>query len=142
VAIPRSLTSVLDHLTLRGRYRVSYYDSQGDEWEHVSNRFQLGAELHLPFDLRLDSWAAYERRDFNNPSTFPNQETVGDSFVASLQDSDREENVFESFVELEKRLGRFFSVSTRWTYVNNESNRKVFDFNRHVVGGYLNFRFE
>lgn len=142
VTIPQSLAVVVEDLTLRGLYRVRYYDSQGDEWEHVSNRFQVGAELHLPFDLRLDSWAAYERRDFNNPSTFPNTETIGDSFVASLQDSDREENVFESFVELEKQLGRFFSVSTRWTYVDNESNRKVFDFNRHVVGGYLNFRFE
>jgi len=142
VSIPQSLEAVVEQLTLRGRYRVRYYDSQGKEWEHVSNRFQVGAELHLPFALRLDSWIAFERRDFENPSTFPDRETIGESFVPSLQGSDREENVFESFVELEKQLSRFFSISTRWTYVDNESNRKVFDFDRHVVGGYLNFRFE
>ena len=44
--------------------------------------------------------------------------------------------------EIEKDLNQYFSVSARWTYLDNESNRKVYDYNRHIVGGYLNFRFD
>ncbi|MHA7838179.1 MAG: hypothetical protein ACX98W_12060 [bacterium] len=142
VPIADAVDGLIEELVLRGRYRVGYYDSQGDEWEHVSNRFQAGVELRLPFDLRFDSWAAYERRDFANPSTFPDREQVGSSFAASLSNVDRQENVFETQAELEKGLGRFVSVSARWTYVDNESNRKAFDFDRHIVGGYVNFRFD
>ena len=59
-----------------------------------------------------------------------------------LSNADREENVAVVQTELEKRIGDQFSVSARWTYIDNESNRKVYDYNRHIVGGYVNFRFD
>ena len=50
------------------------------------------------------------------------------------------EVIFEA--EIEKGLNDHFSLSARWSYVDNESNRGVYDYSRHIVGGYLNFHFD
>jgi tetratricopeptide (TPR) repeat protein len=140
VPLPSRVDDFLEELVLRGQYRFAYYDSDGREWDHWSNRFLLGMTAELPLDLRFDAWAAYERRDFDNPSTFPDFQVPGQPYF--LSNVDREEDVAEIQTELEKGLGDHFSISARWTYVDNESNRKVYDYNRHIVGGYLNFRFD
>jgi tetratricopeptide (TPR) repeat protein len=140
VPLAGSIEDVIEALELRGQYRVGYYDSEGDEWQYWSNRLLFGLNVELPFDFELDAWGAYERRDFDNPSTYADKEELGQ--VYQLSGVDREEDVGEAQVELEKYFGELFSVSARWAYVDNNSNRRVYDYDRHIVGGYLNFRFD
>jgi tetratricopeptide (TPR) repeat protein len=140
VPLSASIDDVIEELELRGQYRVGYYDSEGDEWKYWSNRLLFGLNVVLPLDFELDAWGAYERRDFDNPSTYPDEEAAGVPYA--LSNNDREEDVGEVQVELEKWFGELFSVSARWAYIDNDSNRRVYDYDRHIVGGYLNFRFD
>jgi len=83
---------------------------------------------------------SYEFRDFSNPSTFPDAEVVGLPYTLSNNDREEHEVTFEG--EVEKDITAHLSVSGRYSYVNNDSNRSVYHYNRHIVGGYLNFRFD
>ena len=130
---------IIESLEIRGGYRFVWYDSQGSEWEYISNVFFAGFEVELPFDLSLDGWASYERYDFDNPSTFPDVQSPGLEYV--LATNDRKENAVSVAAELEKDLGDYVSVSARYSYYDISSNRKVYDYRRHIVGAYLNFRF-
>lgn len=138
--IPDLVDRLLEEFQIGGGYRVRYYDSEGDEWEHWSHVLSALVEVELPFDLRASSRASIEFRDFDHRSTFPDSEVVGVTYVLSPDDREEREANFE--FELEKRLGDHLSISARYTYTDNHSNRKVYKYDRHIAGGYLNFRFD
>lgn len=139
--VPAAIDDVVEEVTLDGGYRFRYYDAEGDEWEHFSHFFSAGIGVELPLDFRISTRATYEYRDFANPSTFPDNEVVGVSYVP-LASADREEHEVNFEAEIEKDLTEVLSVSARWSYLDNESNRRVYDYSRHIVGGYVNFRFD
>jgi tetratricopeptide (TPR) repeat protein len=141
VPVPSGMDEIFEEVEIGGGYRFRYYDSEGDEWEHFAHVFSAGIGVELPFDFSIGILASYEFRDFLNPSTFPDREVVGVSY-APLSNSDRQEHAVTFQAEIEKDLNEYFSVSARWTYLDNESNRRVYDYNQHIVGGYLNFRFD
>lgn len=138
--IPGGLDELLESVEVGGGYRFRWYDAQGDEWTHFAHIFSVGLEIELPLDFRFRSGASYELRQFDNPSTYPDRETVNQLYV--LDGEDREEHEINFAAEVEKDLTDHISVSARYAYQENESNRRVFDFTRHIVGGYLNFRFD
>jgi len=65
-----------------------------------------------------------------------------DFVVYTLSSADRKEHEITFEGEVEKDITQNFSVSARYSYLNNDSNRAVYDYDRHIVGGYLNFRFD
>lgn len=140
VPVPGAIDRVFEQVELGGAYRFLYYDSEGQEWEHFSHIFSTGIEIELPLDFSVASRLSYEYRDFQNPSTFPDSETVGLPYTLSNSDRQEHEVTFEG--ELEKDITANFSVSARYSYLNNESNRDVYDYDRHIVGGFVNFRFD
>ncbi|MEZ4331136.1 MAG: tetratricopeptide repeat protein [Myxococcota bacterium] len=140
VGLPEGLMRTIEALRIGGGYRYRYYVSQGREWKHMSHVFSASLELDLPLDVGLTTRASYELRDFANPSTFPDFQPDGVQYALSSQD--RREHQIDVVAELEKRITPLLSVSTRWWYTDNESNRRVYDYTRHVVGAYVNLRFE
>jgi tetratricopeptide (TPR) repeat protein len=146
VPIAEPLEPILEEIRLGGGYRYRYYVSQGSEWKHMSHILSAALELELPYGIGLATRASYELRDFSNPSTFPDREPVAvptdDSLQYSLSSQDRREHEVSFTAELEKDLTSNVSLSTRWSYLDNESNRRVYDYTRHVVGGYVNVRFD
>ena len=140
LSIPDAVDGVFEGIELGGGYRFRYYNSQGEEWEHLAHILSAGIEFDFPFDIRLSTRASYEYRDFFNRSTFPDHEEV--NTIYALASADREEHEVTFSAEIEKDLTEFLSVSARWSYLDNESNRRVYDYTRSVVGGYLNFRFD
>jgi hypothetical protein len=60
----------------------------------------------------------------------------------SLATNDRTENAVSVVAELEKDLSDSFSVSARYFYYDIDSNRRVYGYRRHIVGAYLNYRFD
>ncbi len=140
VPISGRMQEILEQVELGGGYRFRYYDAEGDEWEHFSHLFSAGMLIDFPLDFSFATRFSYEFRDFANPSTFPDSEVVGEVYTLSSADRKEHEITFEG--EVEKDITQNFSVSARYSYLNNDSNRAVYDYDRHIVGGYLNFRFD
>ncbi|MCA9506471.1 MAG: tetratricopeptide repeat protein [Spirochaetaceae bacterium] len=140
IALPVSMDEVLEGLDLAGGYRFRYFHSQGKEWKHFAHVFSAGLAFDFPAGFDLDTRASYEFRDFVSPSTFPDRETV--SFQYGLSDADRKEHEVRFDAELAKAITTNLSVSVRYSYLENESNRRVFDYTRHLGGAYVNFRFD
>ena len=138
--VPRIAEGIVEEIQVAGGYRLRYYDSEGDEWTYWSNLLNIGTSVELPLDTRVVLRFSYERRDFAHPSTFPDTETVDLEY--GLSSNDREENEFLFEGELEKDLSDHWSVSARYSYLDNDSNRDAYHYDRHIVGGYLNFRFD
>lgn len=140
VPLPPGLDAVFETLIARGGYRFGWYDSDGTEWEYFSHVLSAGFNVELPFDMSFDGDFAYEHYDFANPSTFPDAVVANEIYV--LRPQDRVEDAFFVEAELEKDLTDQVSVSGRYTYYDNASNRRVYDYRRHVAGAYVNVRFE
>lgn len=140
VPLPNGLDDLLEEVEIGGGYRFGYYDSEGEEWEHFANQLSAILEIELPLDFSVLTRGSYTRRDFENPSTFPDAETAGLEYV--LSDDDREENEWYFSGELVKGITDNLSASVAYQYVDNDSNRDAYNYDRHIVGGYLNFRFD
>jgi tetratricopeptide (TPR) repeat protein len=140
VPLPQLVSGTLEELRIGGGYRFRYYRSQGSEWKYMSHVASALIELEFPFDVSLSTRASYEFRDFANPSTFPDRPIAGTPY--SLAKQDRREHQIDIVADLEKKLTSNLSISTRWSYTNNESNRRVYDYSRHIVGAYVNLRFD
>jgi tetratricopeptide (TPR) repeat protein len=138
--IPNGMDEILEQVELIGGYRFRYYNSEGDEWEHFAHIVSTRIEVELPLDFSVSTRVSLEYRDFANPSTYPDSGVIDEEYSLSNADREEYEVVFEA--EIEKDLNENFSVSARWTYIDNESNRRVYDYTRNIVGGYVNFRFD
>ena len=130
----------IESMVVRGGYRFDFYDSQGTEWERFGHTLSLGMNFEFPFDVSLDASGAYEHFDYLNPSTFPDRVPGGREYA--LDQDDREENAFRFEAEIDKDLNDYVSVSARYSYYDIASNRLVYRYDRHIVGGYVNFRFD
>jgi tetratricopeptide (TPR) repeat protein len=140
VPVPQSVDQIFETIEIGGGYHFLYFDSQGDEWKHMSHIVTLGTNLEFPHGISLTTAISYEYRDFSNPSTYPDREVIDEEYALSSQD--RQEHVLVYSAQIEKALNEYLSVSARWSYTDNESNRRVYDYTRNIVGGYLNFRFD
>ncbi|MBJ20996.1 MAG: hypothetical protein GY910_13555 [bacterium] len=138
--VPPAMDEILEQIEIGGGYRFRWYDSEGDEWKHFAHILNAGFAVELPRDFSVAATTSYAFRDFDNRSTFPDSETI--NVVYALDGEDREEREINVELEIEKDLTENFSVSARYAYQETESNRRVYDFTRHIVGGYLNFRFD
>ena len=114
----------------RASYTYRRYWAKGTEWDYNWHDLQAGFEMLMPWKLDLDVWGGVGIMPFDNPSTYDPPQT---------EDRRDINGYFGS--ELERPLGDIFSVSARYTYLRNDSNVVVFDYSRHIVGGYLNARF-
>ncbi len=140
IHVPSVIDRIFEEIEIGGGYRFRYYDSQGNEWKHMAHVFSASIEIELPLDFSVATRASYEFRDFLNESTYPDNEVIGQPYT--LSGAERREHEVNVEAEIEKDLTESLSISARYSYLDNESNRRVFDYTRHIVGGYLNFRFE
>lgn len=118
--------------TVYGGYQFSNYFSEGSEWDHYANRVRLGLRLGLPFKLDVDVNATYTRRDFRRASHFAETARRG---------PDRNDDSIQTQVELSREFTDHIIVSARYEYTDNGSNTGVFDYERHVVGAYVELKF-
>lgn len=140
VSVPEIIDRVFEEVAIGAGYRFRYFDSEGREWEHFSHILSATLEIELPLSFSLATLASYERRDFEYPSTFPDTEVQFTQYT--LSPDDREEDAWFFVGELEKDLTENLSVSARYSYTDNDSNRDAYNYDRHIVGGYLKFRFD
>jgi thioredoxin-like negative regulator of GroEL len=113
---------------LRGGFRINRYDARGREYEHTGYQIWLGGRRELPLGLAGDLGAGYLHARYDNHSVFD-------------PSSRRRDHVFHAQALLERPITDHLKVSARYRYQRNDSNVSVFDYDRHIVGGYVTVTF-
>jgi tetratricopeptide (TPR) repeat protein len=118
-----------DQTSLRAGVAFGHYEAEGAEYSHQTYGGQLGLRRGLPFEFVLDLEGAYAYQPYRNESVF--------SLPVPQTGPERRDQLFGTRVALERRLLSWLSVTAHWRYQNNESNVRVFDYDRHILGGYF-----
>jgi tetratricopeptide (TPR) repeat protein len=129
--------------TVRAGVAGGRYFSEGREYEHSSVKVWLRARKALFFETTIDVLGSFAYEPYAYPSTFlPIEEQfscVGSSCVVRASGDDREDNIFNVRVILERPITDTIKGSVRWRFQDNQSNTDAYDYHRHIVGGYLTF---
>lgn len=123
---------VIETLTLRGGVFGRTYRSEGQDFDFVGGGAWLGLRQILPWRLILDVTGSAEYDDYDSRSSFaindpPDVEQVGT----------RHDLIGAAGAVLTRPITDWLSVSARYQYLNNESNTRVFDYDRHIAGAYV-----
>jgi tetratricopeptide (TPR) repeat protein len=127
---------------LRGSLRFLRYSSRGREYSFNGYEVRLGTRTLLPFDVVLDVLASYSYRPYRHASSFPDpDDVVANGTQYRLSGTRRRENVLGVSLILARYLTEWLVGSIRYSYLDNDSNTDVYDYDRNIVGVYLTLRF-
>lgn len=127
----------LDNKTLASTgFRYRHYDSRGKESDHNGFEFLIGARRQLPWQLAFDLGLSFEYRPYDNPSSFEDPPGSG-----RFDDDDRNEFSWRVEAALERPINEVLTASLRYTYYNNDSNVRTYDYDRNIVGLYFTVQF-
>jgi tetratricopeptide (TPR) repeat protein len=118
-------------------YRYHQYDAEGREYDFQAHEVEVGARTLLPWRLVLDLQGRFAWRPYEHPSTYPDPSDLAAGLEYGLRSRDKRENVWQASAILERPIADWLVASLRYEYTRNDANVDVFDFDRHVVGGYL-----
>ncbi|MEN8161512.1 MAG: hypothetical protein ABFS41_15695, partial [Myxococcota bacterium] len=124
------------------------YGARGKDYTFQGVATWVGSETALPWDLFLYLQVGYAYLPFRHPSSFPEPNAPGlptnppvlPTTQYPLRSVDRSDERWTYEVELEKVLTENLSTSLRWSYINNNSNAGVFDYDREIVGIYVTYQ--
>jgi hypothetical protein len=116
----------------RTGYRYRHYDSRGDESDYNGFEFLVGARRELPYQMALDVGVNFEYRPYDNPSTFEDPPGSG-----RFDGDDREEFTWLVQAALERPINDLITATLRYSYYNNDSNVRTYDYDRNIVGLYF-----
>jgi len=118
---------------------AEYNDARGTEYTYAGYGAELGTVSRLPLALTLTTRALYVYRPFANASTFPdpNDPDLAQGLQYGLSSDRRHDDFLEVDLILERKITDNLAVSLRYDYLDNHSDVPVFDYNRHLFGGYL-----
>ncbi len=143
------LTGGLDHTLplarlrteLTGGYFYHYFDARGSEYSFQGHEVRLESLSQLPWGLELRGLVSYTYKPYRHASTFPDPRDLRFNREYPLQSADRQDDVWRFAVELEKFWTGKLSTSIRYSYLKNDSNVTVFDYDREITGIYVTYRF-
>ena len=118
-------------------YRYHQYDAEGREYDFQAHEVEVGTRTLLPWRLVLDLQGRFTWRPYDHPSTYPAPRDLVTGVEYGLRNRDKRENVWQASAILERPVTDWLIASLRYEYTRNDANVDVFDFDRHVVGGYL-----
>jgi hypothetical protein len=117
--------------------------TRGSEYTFQGVGTWIGTETALPFESFLRLQIGYAYLPFRHPSTYPAPNAPGQTVPTSqypLSGVDRRDERWSYQVELEKYLTPALSASLRWSYLNQNSNVRVFSYDREITGVYVTYR--
>ena len=114
--------------TLEGGPFFRVYESEGSEWDQWGVGGFVGVVQQLPWSLLGQASFSYAYDSYDNPSTF---QQPGESA------GDRQDDIYFFQLSLERPITERIVATARWSYVNNDSNTRIFDYDRHIAGLYL-----
>lgn len=119
-----------------GGYHFTEYFADGRVWDHDAHEIQLGLRVKLLLNIDLDVSGTYTRRDYHIASYWAN-----DPPYSPIMGPDREDNSFRFDVDLAREFSDRIEISARYQYTDNGSSTKAFDYERHIVGMYVELKF-
>ncbi len=122
---------------LRAGYVFAVTATDGSEYDHSEHTFEGGARIPLPAEFLLWGDLGYLYRSFRNPSLFDDP-----SDLMTASGPDRRDHVLRAGVGIERPLRWGVVGEIRYRYTLNHSNVDTYDYDRHVVGVELSWRFE
>jgi tetratricopeptide (TPR) repeat protein len=120
---------------------VYHYEAQGDEWTHQHVGVWLGVRRDLVWKLDLDVLGGYAYEPYKKSSSFYRSALKAAFPQLMGLGPDRRDNIWRVSVVLERPVVRWLKASLLWRYQDNNSNTDEFDYDRHVVGGFLTATF-
>jgi hypothetical protein len=118
-----------------------HYEAQGDEWTHRHVGVWLGLRRDLVWKLSLDVVADYAYEPYRKASSFLYSVPKALSPELMGLGPDRRDNIWGVSVLLERPILSWLKASLSWRYQDNDSNTDVFDYDRHIAGGFLTASF-
>lgn len=116
---------------VRAGAALNYYDSDGTEYTYVGTGVRLLGRQALPWKLLMDLRFAYQHQWYENDSVFS---PLGNP-------KKRRDDVIFVTASLERPIWGNLKLQARYRYEDDISNVGVYDYDRHVVGGYLVYDF-
>ncbi len=137
LAVDHTLPLGLADWSLQAGYRYRHFDSEGSEFAHNAHEVLATLRGTLPGGFRLRVAGSYTHRPFRNASTFPDPDGLVFNLQYALSRDHRVDDDFRVEVGLERDVHRYVTLAARWTYRRNQSNVRVFDYHRNILGVYV-----
>jgi tetratricopeptide (TPR) repeat protein len=118
-----------------------HYEAQGDEWTHDHLGVWLGVRQDLVWKLDLDVLGGYAYEEYRDPSSFFKSDLKAAVPERMDRGPKRRDNIWRVSVLLERPILSWLKASLIWRFQDNDSNTDVFDYDRHVAGGFLTATF-
>jgi hypothetical protein len=125
----------LDSL-VRGGFELLRYSARGGEYSHRAAETWIGTFTKLPAEFALTLRGGFIYLPYNHSTSFVDPDAPG------LEGKTRRDHVKYVEIGLERPISTRTSAEVRWRAVDSASNVDVFDYERSIVGAYLNVRFE
>lgn len=119
------------------------YSARGKDYTFQGVGTWIGTETALPFDSVLRLQVGYTYLPYRHSSTFQDPDAPGQTIPTTqypLRSIDRSDERWSYHAEIEKYLSDSLSASVRWSYLNQNSNVDVFEYNREIIGVYVTYR--
>jgi len=135
--VPEALSAWLLAPSLTLGYRFHRFDAEGREYGYHAHEVRASARTGLPAGLEAAVFASYAYRPYDDPTTFPDEDDVEPGRRYPLPGGRRREQEVRVEVVLRRPLGEHLSVAGEWRYTRNHSTADTFDYERNVVGVFL-----
>jgi hypothetical protein len=126
---------------LRSELRLGYtyfrYWAEGKEQSYSAHEARLGARTWLPLGLELRIDAAYAYRPYRHASSVPEPFVLFLNREYPTRDLRRRDEVARVEVGLERIVAERVRIGVLYSYIDNESNLELFDYDRQIVGSYV-----
>ena len=141
VAQSHTISAFGDGTTFRVGYHFTHYDARGTEYTYDAHEILAGVRQLLPWRFAFEVFGSYTFQPYENASTFPDPSDLMFGQQYRLGSNDRHDEIGRVDVSLERPITDEVSVAARYSYINNDSNVDVFNYDRHLVGVYATLRF-
>ena len=123
--------------TVRGSLAYQRYEAEGKDWDRDGYYLWLTVQQPLPLGFEAYVRGSFTDQYYEHRSSF----LAANRWTNGLG-SKRRDQIFEVETELKYRLTDWAILSARYQYIDNDSNTPVFDYDRHIAGGYLTLSWE
>jgi tetratricopeptide (TPR) repeat protein len=122
---------ITDTTKIRGTAGAQYYDADRGQYRYVSPVAIAGFTQKLPWESTFDFDFLYKHEFYDDKSGF--------SFPTNPKD--RDDDFYQVALVLEKRFTDHLLASIRYSYSENDSPVKFFDYDRHIAGAFVTIEF-
>jgi tetratricopeptide (TPR) repeat protein len=120
--------------SLRAGTAYQRYWAEGRDWSFNGSRTWIGATQALPWHFVLDVLGSYSYQPYDHRSSYDDlffqRYLVGGG-------PPRRDHIWDAQATLRYPVTDWLELSVRGQYTDNQSNVRVFDYDRWIAGGYL-----